>query len=341
MNDQDARRIIENWIAIQRYSLTVGNLIGGMIDDMLRELRGLIGAENATQQIADVVRRYFFLIRSTMTQEQIAAAERLVIVEAAALGAGSATPRITKALVDRALSRVMPAQQASVMDLYRSTFGTVETRAKAIFKRATDEGLTLPQVRQEIATLGDYTKRAMDGFARTSINAVSNQAKAELYEANADITDRYLYLAHYDSRVSAVCAALDGKIFKQGEGPIPPMHPNCRSHTAAILIDETNEQARRRLSPRPSVVPTEKYERGDHKTRTGRPRKARRGSQLEGAPSTARNYETWLRQQPAAYARDILGDKGYEALKSGKSLESILRERTSALDRIGLEKALN
>ena len=78
MNDQDARRIIENWIAIQRYSLTVGNLIGGMIDDMLRELRGLIGAENATQQIADVVRRYFFLIRSTMTQEQIAAAERLV-----------------------------------------------------------------------------------------------------------------------------------------------------------------------------------------------------------------------------------------------------------------------
>ena len=93
-------------------------------------------------------------------------------------------------------------------------------------------------VRQLVAAGGQATAVADNqvmALVRTSINQVANTASQQVYEANQDITKKYRYVATLDSRTSSICAALDGREFEYGKGPMPPQHFNCRSTTVPII----------------------------------------------------------------------------------------------------------
>jgi SPP1 gp7 family putative phage head morphogenesis protein len=93
-------------------------------------------------------------------------------------------------------------------------------------------------VRQLVAAGGQATAVADNQvitLVRTSINQVANTASQQVYEANQDITKKYRYIATLDTRTSARCAALDGREFEYGKGPMPPQHFNCRSTTVPII----------------------------------------------------------------------------------------------------------
>jgi SPP1 gp7 family putative phage head morphogenesis protein len=93
-------------------------------------------------------------------------------------------------------------------------------------------------VRQLVAAGGQSTAVADNqvmALVRTSINQVANSASQQVYEANQDITKKYRYVATLDSRTSSICAALDGREFEYGKGPMPPQHFNCRSTTVPII----------------------------------------------------------------------------------------------------------
>jgi SPP1 gp7 family putative phage head morphogenesis protein len=93
-------------------------------------------------------------------------------------------------------------------------------------------------VRQLVAAGGQATAVADNQIitlVRTSINQVANTASQQVYEANQDITKKYRYVATLDTRTSAICAALDGREFEYGKGPMPPQHFNCRSTTVPII----------------------------------------------------------------------------------------------------------
>lgn len=81
-------------------------------------------------------------------------------------------------------------------------------------------------------------------LARTEMNNIFNQGTADGYK-EADV-DEYEYLATLDDRTSEICQELDGKRFKLNEKEIgvnyPPMHPNCRSTTVAIIEDKQYEE---------------------------------------------------------------------------------------------------
>ena len=41
----------------------------------------------------------------------------------------------------------------------------------------------------------------------------------------------------------ARCGALDGKEFRQGQGPQPPLHPMCRWVRVVVRVEEVGEPA--------------------------------------------------------------------------------------------------
>lgn len=43
------------------------------------------------------------------------------------------------------------------------------------------------------------------------------------------------FVAVLDSRTTKLCRGLDGKRYRLGRGPIPPLHPNCRSNRVLVL----------------------------------------------------------------------------------------------------------
>tara|TARA_Y100000356_G_scaffold134137_1_gene142708 strand:+ start:174 stop:1358 length:1185 start_codon:yes stop_codon:yes gene_type:complete len=96
-----------------------------------------------------------------------------------------------------------------------------------------------PGSAREIARYGgEATKMAnhqLLTLVRTSVNQVANAASQASYKANQDVTKKYEYAATLDNRTSAICRALDGRVFEYGKGPTPPQHFNCRSTTVPVI----------------------------------------------------------------------------------------------------------
>lgn len=75
--------------------------------------------------------------------------------------------------------------------------------------------------------------------ARTITTAVANSAQMGQYEKDG-ITE-YRWVATFDERTCPACGALDGRTFKVGKGEYPPLHPNCRCTTEAVLDKEDED----------------------------------------------------------------------------------------------------
>ena len=75
----------------------------------------------------------------------------------------------------------------------------------------------------------EITRRGAATLAQTAASAIQNGVYQEMYKQNKRIIKRELYVATLDSRTTPICQSLDGQVFEVNDGPIPPIHFNCRS----------------------------------------------------------------------------------------------------------------
>lgn len=141
---------------------------------------------------------------------------------------------------------------------------------------------------------GDYaiTSRSNRTIVRTMVQHASTQARTEVMRRNSDLIKGYEWISTLDSRTSSQCASLDGREFKNGEGPLPPVHPNCRSTITAVLsnkFDFLDEGATR-------------------------PEKGASGA---GQTSANTTYYLWLKRQPASFQDNAIGAKRGKLLRNG------------------------
>lgn len=73
----------------------------------------------------------------------------------------------------------------------------------------------------------DSSAEAVAVLVRTASTSASSNARDESFRAIG--VTHWRFLATLDTRTSVQCAFHDGKTYKVGEGPMPPLHPNCRS----------------------------------------------------------------------------------------------------------------
>lgn len=100
----------------------------------------------------------------------------------------------------------------------------------------------------ELHALKDTAKYVTERLIRTETNYFMNQGELLAYK-ECDI-ERYRYVAVLDNRTSKLCQELDLKVFKIKDAVVgvnyPPMHPNCRSTTIAVIDGYTLEGLERR-----------------------------------------------------------------------------------------------
>ena len=123
---------------------------------------------------------------------------------------------------------------------------------------------------------------------RTATQHVSSQARAATWAANSDIIDGYQWVSTLDGKTSQRCRSLDGQAFEVGKGPMPPIHPNCRSTTVPYFKDDIelwDKDATRSAETGPVPVSTSYYE--------------------------------WLKQQPVAFQNDAIGPTRARVLRDG------------------------
>jgi len=141
----------------------------------------------------------------------------------------------------------------------------------------------------------EITRRGAQTLAQTSTTAVTAGTASAVYVANKLIIKREQYTATLDSRTTPICSSLDGDIFPVGEGPIPPIHINCRSIRVPVVDG-------RRLGTRPSVAATERQLAG--LTGTARQRAL---DKLVGRVPASTTYQKWLGRQTVGFQDEVLG----------------------------------
>lgn len=179
------------------------------------------------------------------------------------------------------------------------------------------------------------TRRNAEAITRTAVNAISNESRRQFALANQSVVDLELYVATLDSRTTPVCRSNDGKRYPVGEGPIPPLHFNCRSLRVAILDDEV--LGRRPAKPFTQAMLLDEYAEAEgiplarSRGRDGLPRghkgrfdafARRRVRELTGTVPAKVSYQEWLERQSATFQDDVLGPaRGRLFRRGGLSLD--------------------
>ena len=102
------------------------------------------------------------------------------------------------------------------------------------------QGLSNREMAKRVSSNMGSGLKSAERLIRTEVTNSYSQANKAGYEASG-IVRQYEYIATLDNRTSDICTALDGQIFDLSEAVTglnyPPMHPNCRSTTAAHFDD--------------------------------------------------------------------------------------------------------
>lgn len=132
------------------------------------------------------------------------------------------------------------------------------------------------------------TSRHAEAVTRTAVQHVASVSRQETWKANSDLVTGYRWVSTLDSRTTIQCRSLDGRLFKTGQGPVPPIHVNCRSSTVAEL--------------------SERYAwLKEDGTRASK----------DGYVDADLSYYEWLKRQPASFQDEALGATRAKLFRSG------------------------
>lgn len=164
----------------------------------------------------------------------------------------------------------------------------------------------------------EITRRNAAAITRTAVNFIANRARRAFILGNKDIFEQEMFLAVLDSRTTPICRSLDGDVYDVGEGPIPPLHWNCRSTRVAVLDGQvigsrpakatTEKQMLRDFTKQQglnSVTSRDKLPRGMKGKYDAFAQKAVR--EATGTVPAATSYQEWLGTQSAMFQDDVLG----------------------------------
>ena len=229
---------------------------------MADELQGLalLQSDFMTEQLQDLLPATSqVIVRTVEISPQFAQA--VVTTDPTQLGIVSLSDQLPGA-ARTAVARITVADGATLTlpngEVVRKAFENIGTKQAEMFSQAVRNGLltgestesivrrlrgrlnreqlgTTQQIIQQGGLLTSMPNNQIRAIVRSSITQVSDAAMQQVAAANPDATTKYRYTAILDTRTSPICRSLDGKVYKWGEGPQPPLHFNCRSMRVPIV----------------------------------------------------------------------------------------------------------
>ena len=146
-------------------------------------------------------------------------------------------------------------------------------------------------------------------IARTYTSHVTNEARATLYQENADIIPKEQWVATLDDRTCISCGALDNKTFELGKGPRAPLHMNCR----CVRIPIT--RSAKRLKDMGLICD----------------RAARNAEGMSGTVPADMSFPEWLKRQPEATQKEVLGRERFEMWKDGTKFDKFVNDENDII----------
>ena len=196
----------------------------------------------------------------------------------------------------------------------------------------------------------EITRRQAAAITRTAVNGIANHAKRLYYVENKDLFSQELYVATLDSRTTHICMSLDGQKFPIGEGPIPPVHFNCRSLRIAIITPDAVGNRPIREFTQKGLVRDYTRQNGlkvqSNRAKLPRGHKGpfdvfarKRMRQLTGSAPAKTTYQQFLGRQTTEFQNDVLGVSRAKLFRDGGlTLDKFVNEtgKLFTLDQLAL-----
>lgn len=165
---------------------------------------------------------------------------------------------------------------------------------------------------------GDLSARAKRDtmtVVRTSAQAMANEARAATWKDNPDIVPLVEFVATMDNRVTLLCASLDGRTFKPGEAPQPPLHYGCRS-TLVAKVSALDADIRQVRDGKPID------EHSTKKLSQDQPVSSKKGRTERGEVSVNVKFDEFVRGQSEWYQNDIMGARRAELYRANPTMKA-------------------
>ena len=301
--------ILRRQIYLQQFADGEAKIAAEAIADMAEDLRGVVIAGTATvvemSQLAALETEIDLTIgaavsgitdRMNNTISDLFADEVNVIAGAMD---DLATVSVTAPTVEQAMATATNAQMVLVSGKVVRTH-TIESMLQEFDESTTRDVIhiiragvitgtpTQDLAEQVSALVGSRTAWQAETVVRTGIAHIASTARAAVYAENADILDGEEWVATLDSRTRVEHAALDGKIFPLGEGPMTPYGWNCRCVRIPVI----------KAGLLPDMPPADR-------------------ASIDGPVSGTTTYNDWLKRQPSSFQDDVLGVERAELFRGG------------------------
>lgn len=160
----------------------------------------------------------------------------------------------------------------------------------------------------------DTGTRQAEALVRSSVQAISNEARYQTFGQNDDVIQGVQALVTLDARTSTICMSRSGAVWdlktgdpihgtsEQFPGP-PPWHWNCRT-TLIPYLYSWEQLSKRDLGKRKN----KKIDNIPESTQ----------SSMDGQVAEDLTYEQWLKKKPVEFQKEKLGPAKYELWKKGK-----------------------
>lgn len=274
---------------------------------------------------------------ATLTKHAVDAGEAEAKSTARYLGVlGVEAPKVynvSKAYIRRSFGIPFPGQMITVNNLLTGTMANLDVSLVNITRDAILRNdpirSTAAFIERSSGQLVDASlRRKANALARTAILQVSNQVKFDSFDSEDEVKG-VIYVATLDHRTSDICKSLDGQFWPdKSKARVPPLHVNCRSSLAPVLKGESEADVKDQMRrPAVEVKSVAALEEKGLRTRNNRIRKPSRtdASPLKGVvKSEYVTYEQWIKQQPVAYQKSILGERAYRELARTGDLNKAL-----------------
>lgn len=160
------------------------------------------------------------------------------------------------------------------------------------------------------------TRKHAESLVRTAVNHTHTVARQSLYDNNRDLVKGVQYVATLDNRTTMICASLDGSIHPIDSGPRPPQHFGCRSTTVPVV-----------KSWREMGIDLDEAPEGTR-------------ASMNGQVPAKTTYSDWLKKQPAAVQREVLGESRYKMFRDGTPIDKFVADgRVLTLDQLKAKDA--
>jgi SPP1 gp7 family putative phage head morphogenesis protein len=136
-------------------------------------------------------------------------------------------------------------------------------------------------------------RRHAEAVVRTAVSHTAAFAQERFYDQNAGLIKALRWTSVLDSRTSAICQALDGKLYPLKSGRRPPAHWNCRSTMTPVV------KSFKELGLKADELPLS--------TRAS----------IDGQVPADMTYQQWIKRQPAGRQNEILGNTKGKLFRDG------------------------